>query len=108
MTTSSTSKVTSSAPQNVTTHIATGVLTNLCQGQYNIIIFTSYNKTSIDYNHIISQTTVNVISTHCRTMTSSSSLYSSQSVHPSVAGKYISLQNNRIMITGFCRYQPKI
>ena len=92
MATSSTSKVTSSAPQNVTTHIATGVLTSLCAGEYNIIIFISYNETSFDYNHIISQTTVNVISTHYRTMTSSSntvSLYSSQSVHPLVAGKYI-------------------
>ena len=92
MATSSVGKVNSSVPQNVTTHIATGVLTNLCQGQYNIIIFISYNETSFDYNHIISQTTVNVISTHCRTKTSSSntiSFYPSYSVHPSVAGKYL-------------------
>ena len=92
MATSYSSKVTSSAPQNVTTHIATGVVTNLSPGEYNITIFISYNETSFDYNHIISQTTVNVICTNCRTMTSSSStvsLYPSHSVHPSVAGKYL-------------------
>ena len=92
MATSYSSKVTSSAPQNVTTHIATGVVTNLSPGEYNITIFISYNETSIDYDHIISQTTVNVICTNCRTMTSSSStvtLYPSNLVHPSVAGKYL-------------------
>ena len=92
MATSSTSKVNSSAPQNVTTHIATGVVPNLSPGEYNITILLSYNETSFDYNHIISQTTLNVICTNCRTMPSSSStvsLYSSHSVYPSVAGKYL-------------------
>ena len=84
--------MTSSAPQNVTNHIATGVVTNLSPGEYNITIFIFNNETSIDYHHIISKKTVIMISTHCRTMTSSSStvsLYPSHSFHPSVAGKYL-------------------
>ena len=68
MVTNSTDNVTSTASQNITTFIASGVLTTLCTGEYTVVVFISYNETFIDYNLNISQTIVTVNGTNCRTI----------------------------------------
>ena len=55
--------------KNAKTHIANGVLHKLCPGKYTVSLI--LNETSIDSNHIISQTTVTVIGTSCRIMSPS-------------------------------------
>ena len=86
----------STAPQNTTTHIASGVLTNLCPGEYNVTILISYNETYINYNHIILKTKETVNGTNCRTMSLFPDPTSmSSSIIPSVCSSkyYISLDN---------------
>ena len=87
--TNSTNNVNSSAPQNMTTHIANNNLLNISPGEYTIIVLISYNKTFFDYNQIILQTTITVNGTNYRTIFSSSSLNSkfpTLSITPSIAG----------------------
>ena len=76
--------MTSSVPQNTTTHIASSVLTNICPGKYNITIFISNNETSIDFNNIIFLTIVTVIGTNCRTMPSAGKSYSCNNTNHSI------------------------
>ena len=86
---SSTNKITSSALQNTTTPIASEILP-LCPGVYTVAVYQSYNESSFDYNHIISQTTVTIIGINCRSMsstTSSISLSTHLSLYPSIIGK---------------------
>ena len=86
---SSTNKITSSALQNTTTSIASEILP-LCPGAYTVAVYQSYNESSIDYSHIISQTTVTIIGINCRTMLStmsSISLSTHFSLFPSIIGK---------------------
>ena len=90
MVTNSTNSITSTALQNITTSIASEILP-LCPGEYTVVAFKSYNKSFIDYSHIISQkTTVTVTGTICRTMSLTTSLISLSthlSLHPSIIGK---------------------
>ena len=82
-------KVNSSAPQNMTTHIANNDLLIISPGEYTIIVLISCNKTFFDYNHIILRTTITVNGTNCRKISSSSSLNSkfpALSISPSIAG----------------------
>ena len=85
----STNNVTSSAPQNITTHIANNDLLNISPGEYTIVVLISCNKTFFDYNHITLRTTITVNGTNCWTILSSSSLNSkfpTLSISPSIAG----------------------
>ena len=87
--TNSTNNVNSSAPQNMTTHIANNNLLNISPGEYTIIVLISCNKTFFDYNQIILQMTISVNGTNYRTISSSSSLNSkflTLSITPSIAG----------------------
>ena len=89
MVTNSTNNITSTALQNTTTSIASEILP-LCPGEYTVAVFKSYNKSFIDYSHIISQTTVTITGTICRTMSLTTSLISFSthlSLHPSIIGK---------------------
>ena len=86
MVTNSTDNMPLFVHQNTETHIANGVLHKLCPGEYTVTLV--LNETSIDYNHIISQTTIAVIGTSCRMMSSSPSLMSLfHSISPSLIGK---------------------
>ena len=80
----STNNVISSAPQNITTHIANNDLLNISPGEYAIIVLISCNKTFFDYSQIILQTTITVNGTNFRTISSSQS--PTLSISPSIMG----------------------